>query len=86
MTITQTEKALSALDTVMNAGQQLIKEAIKREADIKQGRLASEACGRVTGAVKAQLDYRLAAPRLAEIEAKTINAVPGKRTRRLKAA
>jgi hypothetical protein len=70
----RTEQAMNALDTVMDAGQKIVTEAIERRADLKQGRLASEACGRVIAATKASLEYRLAAPKLAEIEAKNIDA------------
>lgn len=51
---------------------QITKEALERVADVKQGRLASEAMGRVTSATKTRLEYRLNKPRLDEIEAKLI--------------
>jgi hypothetical protein len=75
VSMNRTERAMNALDTVMNAGRQLITEAMDRKADIKQGRLASEACGRVNAAVKVELEYRLSALKLLEIEAKEIEAV-----------
>lgn len=47
-------------------------EALNRKADLKQGKLASEAYGRVNTAVKARMDARLNQGRLAEIEAKLV--------------
>lgn len=52
----------------------LAAEAIGRKADLKQGKLASEAFGRVNTAVKVRLESRLNQGRLIEIEAKLIDA------------
>lgn len=72
-----------------------------RKADLKQGKLASEAYGRVNSAVKVRLESRLNQGRLIEVEAKLINsgersgdrnsagsasALGGKKNRRLSAA
>lgn len=45
-----------------------------RKADLKQGKLASEAYGRVNTAVKVRLESRLNQGRLIEVEAKLINS------------
>lgn len=52
----------------------MAQEAMMRKADLKQGKLASEAFGRVNTAVKVRLESRLNAGRLIEIEAKLINS------------
>ena len=69
---------MNALEAVITGGTRLAKEALERKADIKQGRLASEAMGRVNGAAKIRLEYRLNSQRLAEIESKLVEhpAVP----------
>lgn len=51
----------------------MAKEALDRKADLKQGKLASEAYGRVNSAVKVRLESRLNQGRLIEVEAKIIN-------------
>lgn len=65
-------RELAALDAVIDGASTLAAEAIARKADIKQGRLASEAYGRINAAVKSRLDARLNQMRLIEIEAKLI--------------
>jgi phage shock protein A len=67
---------MDALEAVIRGGTQLAAEALERKADVKQGRLASEAMGRVNGATKIRLEYRLNQLRLAEIEAKLVEAPP----------
>jgi hypothetical protein len=68
---------MDALEAVITGGTQLTKEALERKADVKQGRLASEAMGRVNAAAKTRLEYRLNRLRLAEIEAKLVNGDAG---------
>ena len=46
---------------------------MNRKADLKQGKLASEAYGRVNTAVKVRLESRLNQGRLIEVEAKLLN-------------
>ena len=46
---------------------------MQRKADLKQGKLASEAYGRVNTAVKVRLESRLNQGRLIEVEAKLVN-------------
>lgn len=85
----QQHEEMNALSNVLKVGQQVMLEAAERKADLKQGRLASEACGRVVAATKTMLEYRLAAPKLAEIEAKLINgaaSAPRKSIAKKKAA
>lgn len=65
-------KELAALDAVIEGATQLATEALNRKADIKQGRLASEAYGRLNTAVKVRLESRLNQGRLIEVEAKLI--------------
>ena len=67
---------MTALEAVITGGSQLAKEALERKADIKQGRLASEAMGRINGATKIRLEYRLNRQRLAEIEARLVEQAP----------
>ena len=67
-------KELAALDAVIQGASALASEAMARTADLKQGKLASEAFGRINAAVKVRLDSRLNQGRLTEIEAKLINA------------
>jgi hypothetical protein len=64
---------LDALEAIIKGGSALINEALQRRADIKQGRLASEAMGRVNTATKIRLEYRLNAGKLIEIEAKMVD-------------
>jgi hypothetical protein len=66
-------KELTALDMVIEGASTLAQEALDRKADLKQGKLASEAYGRVNTAVKVRLESRLNQGRLIEIEAKLIN-------------
>ena len=66
-------KELAALDAVIEGASALAKEALDRKADLKQGKLASEAYGRVNSAVKVRLESRLNQGRLIEVEAKLIN-------------
>lgn len=54
----------------------LAAEALARKADLKQGKLASEAYGRLNTAVKVRLESRLNQGRLIEVEAKLIDARP----------
>lgn len=63
---------MDALEAVIKNGMQLTKEALDRTADVKQGRLASEAMGRINSATKTRLEYRLNKLRLDEIEAKLV--------------
>lgn len=67
-------KELAALDAVIEGATALAQEAMDRKADLKQGRIASEAFGRINTAVKVRLESRLNVGRLIEIEAKLINA------------
>ncbi len=66
-------KELAALDAVLEGATALAQEAMQRKADLKQGRLASEAFGRMNTAVKVRLESRLNQGRLIEIEAKLID-------------
>lgn len=66
-------KELAALDAVIEGASALAQEAIQRKADMKQGKLASEAFGRINTAVKVRLESRLNQGRLIEIEAKIID-------------
>jgi hypothetical protein len=66
------EKEMNALEAVIDGGISLMKEALERKADIKQGRLASEVMGRVNGATKNRLEYRLNRQKLVEMEARMI--------------
>jgi hypothetical protein len=74
MTMSAISKELAALDAVIEGASALAQEAIARKADLKQGKLASEAFGRVNTAVKVRLESRLNQGRLIEIEAKLVNA------------
>lgn len=65
-------KELSALDAVIEGASALAAEALSRKADLKQGKLASEAYGRVNSAVKVRLESRLNQGRLIEVEAKVV--------------
>jgi hypothetical protein len=65
-------KELAALDAVIEGASALAAEALQRKADLKQGKLASEAYGRVNTAVKVRLESRLNQGRLIEVEAKLI--------------
>lgn len=67
-------KELSALDAVIEGASALAQEAMARKADLKHGRIASEAFGRINTAVKVRLESRLNQGRLIEVEAKLINA------------
>lgn len=67
-------KELAALDAVIEGATALATEAMSRKADLKQGKLASEAYGRVNTAVKVRLESRLNQGRLIEVEAKLINS------------
>jgi hypothetical protein len=67
-------KEIRALDIIIDGASELALEAFAKKADLKQGKLASEASGRVINAVKARLDGRLNQNRLIEIEAKLIEA------------
>lgn len=73
MTMSTISKELAALDAVIEGASALAAEAIQRKADLKQGKLASEAFGRVNTAVKVRLESRLNQGRLVEIEAKLIS-------------
>lgn len=66
-------KELAALDAVIEGASALAQEALNRKADLKQGKLASEAFGRVNSAVKVRLESRLNQGRLIEIEAKLVD-------------
>jgi hypothetical protein len=66
-------KELSALDAVIEGASALAAEALSRKADLKQGKLASEAYGRVNTAVKVRLESRMNQGRLIEVEAKLID-------------
>lgn len=66
-------KELAALDAVIEGASALAAEALARKADLKQGKLASEAYGRVNSAVKVRLESRLNQGRLIEVEAKIID-------------
>ena len=66
-------KELAALDAVIEGAAALAAEALARKADLKQGKLASEAYGRVNTAVKVRLESRLNQGRLIEVEAKLID-------------
>jgi len=72
-------KELAALDAVIEGASALAAEALQRKADLKQGKLASEAFGRVNTAVKVRLESRLNQGRLVEVEAKLIQAGAGKK-------
>ena len=65
-------KELAALDAVIEGASALASEALARKADLKQGKLASEAYGRVNTAIKVRLESRLNQGRLIEVEAKLI--------------
>lgn len=65
-------KELAALDAVIEGASALAQEALARKADLKQGKLASEAYGRVNTAVKVRLESRLNQGRIIEVEAKLI--------------
>lgn len=65
-------KELAALDAVIEGAVALADEAISRQADLKQGKLASEAYGRINTAVKVRLESRLNQGRLIEVEAKLV--------------
>lgn len=65
-------KELSALDAVIEGASALAAEALNRKADLKQGKLASEAYGRVNTAVKVRIESRLNQGRLIEVEAKVV--------------
>jgi hypothetical protein len=65
---------LEQLRAVADAATAVMKEAHGRHADTKQARLVVELGGRVIGANKTELEYRLAQPRLAEIESKYVGA------------
>lgn len=67
-------KELAALDAVIEGASALAAEALQRKADLKQGKLASEAFGRVNTAVKVRLESRLNQGRLVEVEAKLIQS------------
>jgi len=67
-------KELAALDAVIEGATALATEAMNRKADLKQGRIASEAFGRINTAVKVRIESRLNQGRLIEIEAKLINS------------
>lgn len=69
-------KELAALDAVIEGATALAQEAMHRKADLKQGKLASEAYGRVNTAVKVRVESRLNQGRLIEIEAKLIDREP----------
>lgn len=66
-------KELAALDAVIEGASALAAEALARKADLKHGKLASEAYGRVNTAVKVRLESRLNQGRLIEVEAKLID-------------
>ena len=66
-------KEILALDAVIEGASELAREAFAKKADLKQGKLASEACGRVIGAVRTRLEARLNQGRLFELEAKIID-------------
>jgi hypothetical protein len=65
-------KELAALDAVIEGASALASEALQRKADLKQGKLASEAYGRVNNAIKLRLESRLNQGRIVEVEAKLI--------------
>ena len=65
-------KELAALDAVIEGATALAQEAMQRQADLKQGKLASEAYGRINNAVKVRLESRLNQGRLIEVEARLI--------------
>lgn len=71
-------KELAALDAVIEGATALAQEAMGRKADLKQGRIASEAFGRINTAVKVRLESRLNQGRLIEVEAKLINQAKAK--------
>ena len=77
MTKLTTETARQALAAVVENGLALIGEARAKTADLKQGRLQSEVSGRVIAATKIDLEYRLNAGKLIDIEAKLIASQPG---------
>ena len=66
-------KEIAALDEVLEKGTALVKEAMERKADIKQGRLASEGLGRINTAVKVRIEARLSQLKLIDIEAKMVD-------------
>jgi len=72
-------KELAALDAVIEGASALAAEALQRKADLKQGKLASEAYGRVNSAVKVRLESRLNQGRLIEVEAKLVQATTPKK-------
>jgi hypothetical protein len=76
-------KELAALDAVIEGASALAQEALDRKADLKQGKLASEAFGRVNTAVKVRIESRLNQGRLIEVEAKLINAHSGRRPKQV---
>jgi hypothetical protein len=69
-------KELAALDAVIEGASALAVEALSRKADLKQGRLASEAYGRINTAVKVKIESRLNQGRIVEVEAKLIDHIP----------
>lgn len=71
-------KELAALDAVIEGATALAAEALQRKADLKQGKLASEAYGRINSAVKVRLESRLNQGRLIEVEAKLIETTSTK--------
>lgn len=73
-------KELAALDAVIEGASALAAEALQRKADLKQGKLASEAFGRVNTAVKVRLESRLNQGRLVEVEAKLIQSNGAKKS------
>jgi hypothetical protein len=79
-------KELAALDAVIEGATALAAEALQRKADLKQGKLASEAYGRVNSAVKVRLESRLNQGRLIEIEAKVLNGNTNKQVGKSAAA
>src|SRR5262249_23268463 len=70
--IRKISKELAALDAVIEGASALASEALQRKADLKQGKLASEAYGRVNNAIRLRLESRLNQGRIVEVEAKLI--------------
>lgn len=66
-------KEVTALDAVIDGALALAAEARASKADLKQGKLASEAYGRINAAVKIRLDARMNEGRLIELEARMVD-------------
>lgn len=67
------DTTIDALDAIIALSTKIATEAVDRKSDLKQGRIAVDACGQANAAIKNKILYRINRERIAASEAKLIN-------------